>query len=411
MSKYLKYKKKYLDLCKQIKISIDKVGGGLNNNDICAMQCELNIRIDESGNEEVVSMNAQPNSPDFLELECGHIFHFQCIFDLIDQTAINNTIMKCPICQAEIRYIYRVTPQTSNIDNIREAHREQGPTIDLMNLEQFTQTDEYLERRVPFVSERELQLSPAELELRNKTIWDRDVFSNDMAFFSIMGIDDLLENISNNQNTLRSRLLAAYAVERMQIMETRGDMNNFEQRLEELKNYLFMNDTYLATLEDPIVIDQSTLDTEAEYNRRFSAQLDHIRMNYPSLAQIINQQVEPVQPSDSTNIQSPILVDYAIRDNGRINTRSESYIRPSLPSTGMIYNDIESDLESDQESDQGSEQGDMPPPVPPRMSDIVRMIDIIRLQPPIASIPPGIPTPYTIIDGNIMQAEPMPYPI
>jgi hypothetical protein len=83
--KYLKYKQKYL--------SIKKNGGGINNNEVCAI-CQ-----------DLPEMEKELNK--CVELACGHVFHRECISR---QIGINNNDKKgtkCPLCHTQVNVIYK----------------------------------------------------------------------------------------------------------------------------------------------------------------------------------------------------------------------------------------------------------------------------------------------------------------
>jgi len=110
--KYLKYKQKYLLL---------KKGGGLNNNDRCAFCYEQMENINENK----------------VELNCGHVYHYHCVFDYLEFISIEQPYYKCPTCNAKINTIYNVTEDLTNSvksgleknATIQELHQSITPMV------------------------------------------------------------------------------------------------------------------------------------------------------------------------------------------------------------------------------------------------------------------------------------------
>ncbi len=272
-NKYLKYYNKYRALRDTLKI-----GGGRNNNDECIL----------CGEEE--PMNAPVNSDDHVELECGHVFHYQCILNLIDATYTPIDHIKCPICNMKIDSIYNVTADLSNIptegEKVRRlaiAHGAQRPRIDLNRWEEYKRSPEYIRKRLPFLENQEENETPADKRRKDKDIWEETFFKKEDIRVLLMDEVDIanLFELTQSRIPILNRLVTAFELEKkmlnlMEILEqippNSRERQDFNRRYDEFKERLFeINPT-----SDPLVDERNILLYEQYFNEEFR----HINRNY-----------------------------------------------------------------------------------------------------------------------------------
>ena len=299
--KYLKYKKKYLDLCKTAqKLSI---GGGVNNNDDCPVCVE--------------PMNAKVGDINFRELDCGHVIHYQCLFDLIDRSSCGHkTLNECPVCREPPRYIYSVSQDMSSLPDERrrrilaQIHSRDATRIDVNELDAYYLLDEYRRLRQPYLD----GLSPQERRVNAKSYWERCVFINELGF--IPDLESLSDIYNDFNNSMRLRVLALYRLEDYSRMDLSNNpdysRDEFEERLEALKDLLFDNDTAVEERHsgpDPRII------TPAQYQQLFNEQ--RARLVDFGIQLVHHFQPQVVYPDSDEDEDDPfrLLPDLVDRDD------------------------------------------------------------------------------------------------
>ena len=262
-NKYLKYKYKYLLL---------KKGGGLNNNDECYICGE--------------QMDADIDNDNFLELECGHVFHYQCVFNNIDIAQQNKTKFMCPACRAPIINIYKVTENLADsnetgdvkLEIIKGLHLSLHPKIILdakSNMVFYDNMNEYNDKRIPYKFQKEEEdNTPQMRKLRineEQSDWDENIFSKEMQRFQLASGVELREVLRSDVSD-SEKIKAGFELEKRILTERDMDMGEFNRKVDEFKE--FEKNIYFSILklEDEDLRRQLLPETDDGYAERLNAE-------------------------------------------------------------------------------------------------------------------------------------------
>jgi hypothetical protein len=370
--KYMKYKSKYLNLFRsepnlflqnpdgttsnknKLKYLKKHIGGGINNNEDCAI-----CNNEPYGSDIEGPMNAQVNSNDHVELDCGHVFHYQCILDMIDATYTPAAHINCPLCNKKIDNIYNVSPDLSSLPDGERVQRlttlysSQQPIIRLAQWEEYKTTPEYARKRGASLAARVSNETPAEKRRRLKTIWEQRFFEDkDVLFTDASNIESLYgtantryDFYTNLPMPILTRVVAIFELERkiLNLNDTLGRfgtpnerkriMDDFSRRYDEVKDRLF-----IINPESNPAIDR---EYEQEYQEIFLNQNRNISTNYN-----IHDLMEQEQIIEEQRIMDDRIVRADLERQQR-----EQHVEPDRQRERELERERERELEREREQE------------------------------------------------------------